>query len=82
MSLTVEANYDGKVFQPDASLDLPAHRRYTLTIEPVAEGNGERRPTSEETYPLTAIAALAVDMGVTDLAERHHEYAHRVLKEE
>lgn len=34
MSLTVEAVFDGKVFQPDSSLDLPVHQRYTLTIEP------------------------------------------------
>lgn len=34
----------------------------------------------ETVYPLTLIANMAVDVGVTDLAERHDSYAHGKLE--
>ncbi len=43
--------------------------------ETAAEQNGEM------VHPLTLIADMAVDVGVTDLAERHDFYAHRKLED-
>jgi len=37
---------------------------------------GAPRQPEEEPYPLTQIACLAVDMGVSDLSNRHDWYAH------
>ena len=45
---------------------------------PVKNGNVESR---SDKHPLTLIAELAVDMGVTDLAERHDFYAHGKLED-
>lgn len=39
------------------------------------DGNGEY------IHPLTAIANLAMDVGVTDLADRHDFYAHGKLED-
>ncbi|MFL6228987.1 MAG: hypothetical protein ACJ741_09420 [Pyrinomonadaceae bacterium] len=50
-------------------------QRYQAQDAP-AEPNG----TKEVTHPLTLIARLAVDAGVTDLAERHDFYAHGKLE--
>ncbi len=43
--------------------------------ETAAEQNGET------VHPLTLIANMAVDVGVTDLAERHDFYAHGKLED-
>ncbi len=43
---------------------------------PVATESPEVRVIDEEPYPLTEIARLAVDMGVSDLSTRHDWYAH------
>jgi hypothetical protein len=47
--------------------------------ETSTESNGDK--TGEAIYPLTLIANLAVDVGVTDLAERHDFYAHGKLED-
>lgn len=80
MTVTVTAVYDGAVFRPSEPVALQPGAECTLTIE-AASANGES-PSERPTYALSAIAAMAVDMGVTDLADRHHEYAHPVVKEE
>lgn len=41
----------------------------------VTSNNGETK------HPLTLLAELAVDMGVTDLADRHDFYAHGKLED-
>lgn len=49
--------------------------RYTTNGDSIGDKNGEH------VHALTAIASLAVDVGVTDLAERHDFYAHGKLEE-
>ena len=44
-----------------------------LTVEADAE---EVVRGQENSYPLTEIAKLALDMGVSDLSSRHDQYAH------
>ena len=41
----------------------------------------ERKDAQAVIHPLTLIAQLAVDVGVTDLAERHDYYAHGKLED-
>jgi hypothetical protein len=82
MTVTVTAVYDGAVFRPSEPVALQPGAECTLTIEAASRNGdspGEKPPPK---YALSAIAAMAVDMGVTDLADRHHEYAHPVVKEE
>lgn len=81
MTVTVTAVYDGAVFRPSEPIALQPGAECTLTIE-AASANGREHREDDEFDALTAIAAMAVDMGVTDLADRHHEYAHPVPPEE
>ena len=47
-------------------------------VEDVANSENGK---SEGKHPLTLIAELALDAGVTDLAERHDFYAHRKVED-
>ncbi len=69
----IHATFDGHVLQPEEGSVLEPNRRYLLTVED-ALATGE--PTSAP-YPLAAVAALASDLGVRDMAEHHDDYAHR-----
>ncbi len=70
-----------KVFQlpPQAQVEV-------LEIVEQIEQRYQRAETTEENgekqvvYPLSLIAKMAVDVGVTDLAERHDYYAHGKLE--
>jgi hypothetical protein len=69
----IRAKYDGKVLVPQEPVALEPNRQYVLAVEgEVATGT----EPDEEPDVLAQIVALATDMGVTDLAERHTEYAH------
>ena len=69
----IHATFDGHVLQPEAGSVLEPNRRYLVTVE---EGptTGELATT---TYPLAVLAALATDLGPSDMAEHHDDYAHR-----
>lgn len=83
MTVTVTAVYDGAVFRPSEPVTLQPGAECTLTIEAAStNGHPNERQLDDDFDALTAIAAMAVDMGVTDLADRHHEYAHPVPPEE
>jgi hypothetical protein len=71
MSETISAHFDGKVIVPDTPLELPAGLRLRVRIEMV----------EPEAYPLAEIGQLATDMGLTDLADRHQDYAHPERKD-
>lgn len=79
MEKTVSAVFDGEVFRPEGPVALAAHRRYRLTVEeePPHAYDGVDEKGAGETHPLRAISALAVDMGVADLAFDHSRYARR-----
>ena len=50
----------------------------------IVERIGKRYQIKEATptkHPLTVIAEMAVDAGVSDLAERHDFYAHKKLED-
>lgn len=81
MTIKLQAVFDGQVFRPLEPVSLQANTECDLTIETAPSPN-EPADSEGEVYALTAIAAMAVDMGVTDLADRHHEYAHPVVKVE
>lgn len=65
MSTTILAHYDGTAIVPDSPIAFPAGQRLRVHVEAV----------DGEAYPLSQIARLATDMGVSDLAEKHLEYA-------
>ena len=66
--------FDGQVLLPEDSGDLKPNKRYLITVgeEPKA---GESRPPGS--YPLQSLLAHAADLGITDLAEHHDDYARR-----
>jgi hypothetical protein len=70
------ATFDGETLRPHAPVDLKPNGHYIVTVDEAP--TQEARP--ESPYILDQIAALATDMGVTDLAERHTEYALGTLK--
>ena len=43
--------------------------------------DAEQKGAQAVVHPLTLIAQMAVDVGVTDLAERHDYYAHGKLED-
>ena len=69
---TIRARFDGEVLRPEDPVDFETDTTYLVTIE-----LDDRDLGNDETYPLTAIAALAVDMGVTDLSENRNCYVAR-----
>ncbi len=69
----IHATFDGNVLRPEESTVLEPNKRYLLTVED-APATGQ--PTSSP-YPLAVRASQAADLGVSDMAEHHHEYAHR-----
>ncbi|MGO9971099.1 MAG: hypothetical protein ACLPY2_27885 [Bryobacteraceae bacterium] len=74
MSHIIHSVFDGEVLRPEESLRLKANTRYKVTVE--EEDNGPDAQVDGDPYPSTALLALAEDLGVTDLAERHDFYAH------
>jgi hypothetical protein len=77
MSKTLEAVFDGEVLRPEDKTGLQPHARYRVTVEEI------ERPAPQDSveYPLNALLRLATDMGVSNLAARHDEYAHGKLAE-
>ena len=75
MAQAVRAVFDGQVLRPEQPIDLEPGTTYVVTIEGEAPAD-DGPPAEAVPYPLTEIARLAVDMGVADLAARHHQYAH------
>jgi hypothetical protein len=72
METTFPAFFDGQVLKPDEPPKLTPNRRYIVTVAAPTEAT----EPNQATYPLTELLALATDMGHTDLAERHDDYAH------
>lgn len=70
---TLHAVFDGKVLEPEESLDLEVGKRYVLTVERTVEA---KAPREEPPYPLTQILDIATDMGIDDFSIRHDWYAH------
>lgn len=78
MSRTLEAIFDGEVLRPDDKTGLEPNTRYRLVVEKSERGaNGSDEPS----YPLTTLLGLATDMGTSDLAVRHDDFAHQKLTE-
>jgi len=66
MTLKLQAIFDGTVFRPCRPVDLQPDTECELTIETEFIPSTVQ-PGQEEVYALSAIAAMAVDMGITDL---------------
>jgi hypothetical protein len=70
--MRIHATFDGNVLRPEEPLLLEPSKRYLLTIEEDSEG----QPTAPQ-HVLSRLAEMTTDLGVTDLAERHDDYALR-----
>jgi hypothetical protein len=68
MVLKIRATFDGEKLVPNGPVALTPNEQYDVTVEPA----GAQTDVPDIS---TQLAALATDMGVTDLAERHREYA-------
>jgi predicted DNA-binding antitoxin AbrB/MazE fold protein len=64
MSQVIRAHFDGSAIIPDEPVNLQPGRRVRVEIQAI-----------DDDYPLTKIASLATDMGISDLAEKHADYA-------
>jgi hypothetical protein len=71
MVVEFRATYDGKVIVPQQPLNLQPGVEYRFRVD---NGAAPAAP-ADSPYILDQIAALATDMGVTDLAEHHNDYA-------
>jgi hypothetical protein len=69
----INVTFDGETLRPDGPVDLTLNGWYLVTVE-----KAEPAKASPDDVPdiSAQLAALATDMGVTDLAERYREYAH------
>jgi len=81
MRKTIRVVFDGEVLRPQEPVDLEPDTAYTITIQPEVQEQPVPEASEDEEYPLTVIARLATDMGVTDLAERHDYYANRRIRD-
>jgi hypothetical protein len=72
MSQIIHGHFDGAVLIPDEPLHLAPGLRVRIQVDPLGEVD----------YPLTRLAELATDMGISDLAETHAGYARRQPKSE
>ena len=79
MGKMVVAVLDVEVLGAEQPVDLLPNTTYLVTIESEASA---QEGVSDENYPLTEIAALSTDMGVTDLASRHDWYARGRLEDD
>jgi len=79
MAKTIRAIFDGIVLRPEGQVDLKPDTLYLLTVETAGEQFGRGQ---ESSYPLTEIAKLATDMGVSDLSSGHDHYAHGHLEDD
>lgn len=70
MTIKFRAKFDGKALRPSEPIDLKADVEYEVTVRE-RKARGRRKSP----YILDRIAELATDMGVTDLAEHHDDYA-------
>ena len=71
MRQTVRAVYDGQVLRPDEPVALQPGATCTLTVD-----SDQVEESALTEYVLTSLAHLAADLGVSDLAEHHTDYAH------
>lgn len=75
MTRTLEAIFDGDVLRPEDKTGLEINTRYRITVERAETS----KATAESEYPLTALLALAEDMGTQELAGQHDKLAHGKL---
>ncbi len=61
-------------------LPLQAQEEVLEIIEQIEE-RYQAEDKKETVHPLTLIAEIAIDTGITDLADRHDFYAHGKLKD-
>jgi hypothetical protein len=73
------ALFDGHVLRPEDPLSIRPNTRCLVTVE-IDDTPNERPPATD--YPLSEIRAIATDMGVTDLADRHDFYAHGSVQDQ
>jgi hypothetical protein len=67
----IHATFDGHVLHPEEASVLEPNRRHVLTVE---DAPATVEPKNAP-HPLAAIAAQATDLGVSDMAEHHDDYA-------
>jgi predicted DNA-binding antitoxin AbrB/MazE fold protein len=85
MSRQIQAVYEKGVLRPLEPLQMDEGEELDVVLLPRRKGGthdaaDEQNGNGATIHPLTLIARLAVDTGVTDLAERHDTYAHGKLE--
>jgi hypothetical protein len=76
MQQTLRVIFDGEVFRPEEPVDLEPNAHYEITVTVVhSDEVSEGVPR-----PLRRYAALAQDLGVTDLAAQHDHYLYGTPK--
>ena len=65
----VYATYNGHFLEPEEKIDLLTNQRYLIQIEVIKEEKSEQKKTI-----LQKLSSLAMDLGVSDLAEQHDHY--------
>jgi len=83
-TMTVRAVFDGEVLRPEEPLPLRPGATYLVTVEvePATEDEAETEAEPDAPFALEEIRRMAVNMGVSDLAERHDWYAHGRLPDD
>jgi hypothetical protein len=76
MTQTLYATYDGQALVPEGKVDLLPNQRYLIHIE----NKPEQKPKRKQKI-LQKLSALAVDMGIPDLAEQHDHYLYGIEKQ-
>ena len=73
MATTLRATFDGQVLRPEHATNLEPNTTYIVTIE--RTDASDQDALDDLPHPLTVMAELTTDLGVTDFAERHDWYA-------
>jgi hypothetical protein len=75
MTKTIDATFDGKVFQPDEAFVLEPNTRVRLTIETI-------EPKLGEPYSFLDLLASLNMEGPADWSERFEEYSQELIDNE
>lgn len=79
MTTQIRAVFNGSVFCPEEPVHLELNQHYVLRIMPIRE---EDASESTEQDPAYDLASLAMNTGISDLAEQHDRYLYGLPKRE
>jgi len=74
------AHSDGKVLVPDEAVDIPAGKRFMVTLEAVDAGRRKRKPAPGWVAKALELSRRMPADLPDDLAEQHDHYIHGTPK--